>query len=177
MAWMKRKAFWLFLPASADVVIRGESFERFEALCEVIGHKEGLQMCFQAVMGLVVIRFHRGVFARAVHACHLAMRPGMVGFGEPMVDARLLTDAIKDLLTGVDIALAVGEWDAVIGQHGMNLLGHGGDQVPEDLSRNHVVGWFMQLSSGHFAGPVNGDKSGERAFFRCPIGPPVMVNP
>jgi hypothetical protein len=40
-----------------------------------------------------------------------------------------LTDAIKNMLKGVDIALAVGELDAVIGQHRMDLLGHGGHHV------------------------------------------------
>jgi hypothetical protein len=67
------KAFRLFLPASADVFIRCEPFERFESFREVIGHEEGLQMLFQAIMGLVVVRFHGGVFERAVHAFDLAI--------------------------------------------------------------------------------------------------------
>src|ERR671918_2353218 len=113
------KSFRLFLPASADVFIRCESLERFEALGEVIGHQEGLQMRFQVVMGLVVILFHGGVFERAVHPFHLSIRPGMVGFGEPMVDAILLTDAIKNMLKGVYIALTISELDAVISQHRM----------------------------------------------------------
>ena len=42
MAWVDRKAFWLFLPAFADVLIRCQSFERFEPLREIIGHQEGM---------------------------------------------------------------------------------------------------------------------------------------
>jgi hypothetical protein len=129
MVRINGKAFWLFWPAVADVFIRCESFERFESLGEVIGHQESLEMLFQMVMALVMVLFHGGVFERAVHAFHLAIRPGMVGFGQPMVDAILLTDAIKNMLKGVDIALAVGELDAVIGQHRMDLLGHGGHHV------------------------------------------------
>jgi hypothetical protein len=94
---------------------RGKAFERFESFREVIGHQEGLQMLFQVVMGLVVIRFHGGVSRRVVHAFYLAIGPGMVGFGEPMVDAVLLTDAITDMLKGIDIALTVDKLDAVIG--------------------------------------------------------------
>jgi hypothetical protein len=115
-------------------------------------------MLFQAVMGLVVVLFHSGIFERTVHAFDLAIRPGMVGFSQPMVDAILLTDAIKDMVKGIYITLAVGELDAVIGQHRVDLVRHGGNQVPEELSRDHFVGFCMQLGIGKFAGPINGNK-------------------
>jgi hypothetical protein len=92
------KAFWLFVPVLTEVLISGESLKRFESLGEVIGHQEAMQMLFQMVMGLVVILFHGGLFERAVHAFYLAIRPGMVGFGQSMVDAILLTDTIKDMM-------------------------------------------------------------------------------
>jgi hypothetical protein len=121
------KSSRLFLPASADVFISCESLERLESLGKVIGHPEGLQVRFQVVVGLVVTLFYSGVFARAVHPFHLPIRPGMVGFGQPMVDAMLLTDAIKNMLKGVYIALTVAELDAVISQHRMDLIGHNGN--------------------------------------------------
>ena len=124
------KAVGFFGPALTDVFIRGESFERFEALGEVVGHQESIQVLFQMVMGVIVILFHGGVFERAVHAFDLAIRPGMIGFGQPMVDAMPLTDAIKDMLKGILIALPVGELDAIIGQYGVDLVGYNGDEVP-----------------------------------------------
>jgi hypothetical protein len=72
-------------------------------------------MFFQVVMDLVGICFHNGLFECAVHAFDLAIGPRMVGFGEPMVDALLLTDTIHAMIKGIDIALAVGELDALIG--------------------------------------------------------------
>jgi hypothetical protein len=48
----------------------------------------------------------------------------MVGFGEAVLDAILLADAIKNMVDGVLIAFAVGELDAVIGEHGVELVGH-----------------------------------------------------
>jgi hypothetical protein len=110
------KAFLLFFLASADILIRRESFACIELLGEVVGHQESIQVRFQMVMGLIVILFHGGVFERAVHAFSLAIRPGMIGFGQPMVDALLLADATKDMLKGILIALPVGELDAIIGQ-------------------------------------------------------------
>jgi hypothetical protein len=130
MVRIRGKPCWLFVPALTDVLIGCDSFERFESLREVIGHQEGMQMLFQVVMGLVVILLHGGVFERAVHAFYLAIGPRMVGFGQPMVDAILLTDAIKDMVKCIDITLAVGELDAVIGSHRVDLIGHGGNQVP-----------------------------------------------
>jgi hypothetical protein len=54
----------------------------------------------------------------------------MVGFGQPMVNARFLADAIKEMLKGVYIARAVGKLDAVISQDGVNRGGHNGNQIP-----------------------------------------------
>ena len=51
------KAFGLFVPAVINVLIRGESFERFEALGCVTGHQESLQMLFEMAVSLVVIFF------------------------------------------------------------------------------------------------------------------------
>src|SRR5262245_65992935 len=103
MAWVNGQAFWLFLPASANVFKRCEAFERFESPGDMIGHQEGLQRRFQGAMGLVVVLFHGSILERAVHAFHWPVRPGMVGLGEPMVDTMLLTDAIKHMLNGIAI--------------------------------------------------------------------------
>jgi hypothetical protein len=161
------KSCWLLLPALTDVLIGGESLQRFEALREIIGHRESMQMFLQVVMSLVVIHLHVGFFACAVHAFHLAIGPGMVGFGEPMVDAMLMADAIEDIVEGVLIALPVGTLEIVIGQHGVDLVWHGGDQVVQELCGYHLVGFGMQLGIGKLAGTVDGDNQMELAFFRA----------
>jgi hypothetical protein len=133
------KAFWRFVPALTDVLISGESLKRFESLGEVIGHQEAMQMLFQVVMSLVVILFHGGVFERAVHAFHLAIRPEMVGFGQPMGNAMLTTDTIKDTVRSVSVALPIGELDTIIDQHGVDLVGYGSNQVPKELGEDRVM--------------------------------------
>jgi hypothetical protein len=174
MVRIRGKALGLFVPAVTDVLIRGESCERFKSLREVIGHQERMQMLFQVVMGLVVILFHGGVFARAVHAFDLAIGPGMVGFGQPMGDAILTTATIKDMMKGIDIALAVGELNAVISSHRVDFIGHGGNHVPEELGRDHFVGCCMPLGIGTCACPIDGDTQGELAFFRAHFGDIAM---
>ena len=73
-------------------------------------------------MGFVVIPFHGGLFERTVHPFHLAIGPGMVGFGQPLVNPMLMTDAIKDMGKGIDIVLPRGKLDAVIGEHRVDLI-------------------------------------------------------
>jgi hypothetical protein len=124
------KACWLFVPALPDVFIGGESVQRLEALGEAIGHQEGIEVFLEVPVGLVVRLLHGGLFEGTVQAFHLTIGPGMVGLGQPMVNAILLTEAIQDLGERVYIALAVGELATVIGQHRMDLGGHGGNQVP-----------------------------------------------
>ena len=100
-------------------------------------------MLFQVLVGLVVILLHGGLFEGAVHAFHLPIGPGMVGFGESMVDAKSLAHPRKDMLEGILIALTVGELDAVIGEHGVDLVGYGGDQVAQELCSDRLVGVRM----------------------------------
>jgi hypothetical protein len=55
-------ALGFFLPALTNVRIGGKSFQGLEALGEVIGHQESIQVFFQVLMSLVVILFPCGVF-------------------------------------------------------------------------------------------------------------------
>jgi hypothetical protein len=158
MAWVDGEAFRLLLPALTDVRIGCKPLKRFEPLREVIGHQEGMQLLFQVDMSLVVIRFHWSRFERAVHPFHLAIGPGMVGFGQPMVDTMLMTDTIKAMVKGVDVAFTVRELTAMIGEHRVDLLGHSSHHVPEELSGHHCVGFGVQLGISKLAGAVDRDK-------------------
>ena len=44
-------------------------------------------MSFQLVVVLVVVALDGGFFDGAVHALDLPVGPGMIGFGEPVIDA------------------------------------------------------------------------------------------
>jgi hypothetical protein len=110
-----------------DVRSRGESFRRLASPRDVIGHQQGVRRLFQVGMGLIGILFHRGVFQRAGHACHVTIGPGRVGVGEAVLAAIRLADAIDNRLAGLGIVLAVGELPAVIGAHGVELVAYGGN--------------------------------------------------
>ena len=126
-------------------------------------------MRFQMVMGLIVLLFHGGVFARAVHACPVAIGPRMVGFGEAGLEATCLAAARKEVLQGIYSALAVGARRTVIGEHGVDRVRDSGHQVAEELGGDHVVGVFVSLGIGTCARAVNGDTPGERACCRADL--------
>jgi hypothetical protein len=132
MVRINGKASWLVFPAWADVLIGGESFQRFESLREIIGHQKSVQMFFQVVMSLVVRLLHGGCFEGAVHAFHLAFGPGVVSCGEAVFDTVLLTHTLKDMLEGICIPLAVGKLEAVVGEHRLNGGWHGSIRLRMD---------------------------------------------
>jgi hypothetical protein len=53
MVRINAKAFRLILPALADVLNGGESFQRFELLHEIIVHQKSVPLFFQVAMSLV----------------------------------------------------------------------------------------------------------------------------
>jgi len=59
MVWMNRQAFWCFLPAVTDVLIRGEPSQGFESCAKVVGHEESLEMCRELLMSLLMVCLYR----------------------------------------------------------------------------------------------------------------------
>ena len=80
--------------------------------------------------GLILVFLYRSFLERAVHAFYLAIGPRVVGCGQSMIDTILLTDTSQEMLTGSDIALAIGEREAVSRSDRRDLLRHDGHQVP-----------------------------------------------
>src|SRR3546814_4071761 len=82
------EAFRLFGPELADVFVGGEAFESLEPLGKVVGGEEVCEVRPQPVVAVVVVAANGGLFDRAVHAFDLAVGPGVVRLGEPVVDVR-----------------------------------------------------------------------------------------
>ncbi len=114
MVRIKRKAFWLFVPASVDVFVGGQASERFASLGKVVSHLEGVEMVIQVLMRLIVVFPHRRGLEGAVHALHLAVRPGMIHLGHSVLDSMFMADAVKDMDEGQSVALAVCQLDTGI---------------------------------------------------------------
>jgi len=67
--------------------------------------------------------FDGGFLDRAIHSLNLAVRPRMPHLREAVFDPVLAANAVEDVREGVRIQGAVGELNAVVGQHGVDLIG------------------------------------------------------
>ena len=132
------EAVRLHCPELADVRVRRETFERLEALGEVVGGNEVPEVASKLVMGFVIEAFDRRILDRPVHAFDLAIGPRMLGLGEAMIDVGfgtgvfegmgsegfLACDQLFDLGCRPALATGIGEVQTVVGQHRVDFVGN-----------------------------------------------------
>jgi hypothetical protein len=111
----------------------------------------------EVLVGLVGRLLHGGFFAGTIHAFHLTIGPGVVDFRETRVDAICLAEAIEEMRESILIALPVGELDAGIREHGVDLVGYGHHQLTQALSGNPLARLFGPLGIGELADAVDRD--------------------
>ena len=116
------------------------------------------------VVIVIVEAFDRGLLDGSVHPLHLAIGPGMVELGEPVLDAVLGADPIEDMVESVFVAGPVGELDAVAGQHRVDGVGNRRDQVPQELGRDHLARILVEFGIGELGCPVDGHEQTQLAF-------------
>src|ERR1700757_3562568 len=114
MDGIESKSIRFFLPASADEFVGSKAAESGE----VVGSEEVAEMNAQLVMAVVVVALNRGFLDGAVHTLDLAVSPGMVRFGEPVVDAMQQAGAIEGMAAKaggwpLSILWQISELDAV----------------------------------------------------------------
>ena len=120
----------------------------------VVGVQEDLDVGASFVVAGVVAAAHGGVLERAVHPFDLAIGPRVVGLRQPVLDAMFPADAAEDVLHCEDVAVAMGKLDAVVGQDGMDSIGHSRNQRDQEGGRRYPACFGDQLDEGEFAGSV-----------------------
>jgi hypothetical protein len=100
----------------ADGFVGREALKRLQSSPEIVGVDEVGEVAPQLGMIVVVEAFDGGVLDGAVHSLDLAVGPGMLHLGEPVLDAILVADAIEDVMEGVFVTGLAGELDAVARQ-------------------------------------------------------------
>jgi hypothetical protein len=104
-----------------------------------------------------------GFLDRPVHSFDLAVRPEMFDLGEAVLDPVFVTDPIEDVMESGFVVGVISELDApgsspglaVVGQHGVDGIWHGCDQVAQELGGDHLACLCVQLDEGELAGPVD----------------------
>jgi len=115
--------------------------------------EEGSEVFPELLVCSVVISAHGGFLKGAVHAFDLAVGPGVVGLGKPVLDAMLATDlveAVDAVARGPAIAVPrqVGELDAVVGEDRVQVVGDRFDQCFQERDGGWSIGLRVELSEG-----------------------------
>jgi hypothetical protein len=119
------------------------------------------------------------VFEGSVHAFDLAIGPGMLGLGQPVVDAGLGAGELEGM-SQEHLAMLHGQLDfgrcragvsrrsevgSVVGKHGVDLVRNSLEQGAEEIAGHAPGGLFMHLDEGELRGTVDGDQEIELALF------------
>ena len=92
---IESKSIGFLLPACADEFVSREAPERLESFGEVVSGDEVAEVRTELLMVVVVVALNGSFLDGAVHALHLTVGPGMIGFGQAMVDAVQKTYPVK----------------------------------------------------------------------------------
>ena len=97
-----------------------------------------------------------------------------------MLDPDGFADYVKTHWPGIDgvaVPELLGELDAVIVENGVDPIGHGFQQMLEELPGRLSVGCFNELSDGEFGRAVNAHIEIELTFSRLHLGNVDMEEP
>jgi hypothetical protein len=127
-------------------------------------------MRLQRFEARVVEGLDRGLLDGPVHPLGLAIRPGVVGLGEPVLDAVLAADAVEDVgaqvapRRPVPVLRQVGEGHAVVGEHGVDRVGERRDDLPQEGGAVHLGVGVEESDVDELRDPVDGQEHEQLAL-------------
>ncbi len=115
----------------------------------------------ELVVVFVIEAFYRCVFDRAVHPLDLAIGPRVVWLREAVLDTVGLADHVEAHgpgRDGVAIPRLIGELNAVVGENGVDLIGHCFKHVLQELPGRLPIRLIDELGHGKLACAVDADE-------------------
>ena len=129
----------------------------------------------EVLMRLIMVFFDCRFLQSAVHSLDLAVCPGVVRLGQPVLDAMLVADPVEQV-NAVSRGRAgavpgqIGELDSVVGENRVDPVGNDLDERLQESRRDFPGCLLAQLGMGELAGPVDGDEQIEPAFLGTNLG-------
>jgi len=165
-------------PLFADELVGREPLQGLQPTTEVVGGDEVRQVHAQLLVRGIIEPLDRGFLDGAVPALDLPLRPRMPRLGQPVrpivlgageferVGAKelLAGEHVLDLVRRPGIAAGLGEVGAIVGEHGVNPIGHGRDQVSKEVAGNAAGDPLMPLNEGELGRAVDRDQQRELAL-------------
>ena len=148
-------------------------------------------MALELTVRVVVIAPDGDFLNRAVHSLDLAVGPGMLGFGQPVLDAELGAGIFKAMSPN---GLAFGERfndqgdgrsprarrckvGSVVGQDDVDLVRHSFDEMAQEVASRLPFGLAMEFDIGEFTRAIDGDEQVELAFAVCTSAMSIWKKP
>jgi|SRR5271170_941545 len=172
---IESKSVGFILPAFTDELVDRQASKSLQAFGEIVGGDEVAEVGAKLRMGVVVVALDRSFFNSAVHALDLAVGPGMIRFGKPVVDVVGKTDPVKRMTTEAGgwtsaVLGQVGELDAVVGEHRVDAIGHSGEQRLQECRGSPHVSTFDQFHEGELRGAIDGHEEVQLALGGAHLG-------
>src|SRR4051812_45767139 len=122
MVWVGLEPVWLDSPLLTDELVGALAFKGLQPAGAVVGEQEGMQMPFQFISRGVVEGAYRRILDGPVHPLDLAVGPRVVWLGQPMLNAVGQADPVEAVHAGGREASPVGELQAIVGEHRVDLV-------------------------------------------------------
>ena len=178
----------LLCPGLADELVGGKAAQGLEATAVIVGIDEELQVTPELIVAAIVVALDGCVFDGPVHPLDLPVCPRAARLGQAVldpvllagmregvdeIDARLL--ASRPVRLGGSLGVRVGgrrvdELRAVVGQHGVDRVGHGCHKGAQEVRSDPAGCSLVQSSEGELARAIDGHEQGEPALLRVHLG-------
>jgi len=126
-------------------------------------------------MAVVVVAFDGSFLDCPVHSLDLAVCPRMLDLCQPVLDAILLAAHVEHVrhISGcwsIGVAGREGELNAVVGEHGVDFVGNGLNQIHQERGCRIPISLRDQLDEGKLARSINANIKIKPAFRRLHLG-------
>ncbi len=148
----------VYTPFVADEFIWRSPLQRLEPFGKVVCLDAGFKVLTQQRVRLVEIATYGLLFNCPKHSFNLPICPWKVGFGQPVLNSALIAYRIKSLFASPLCIGRLRKLVAVVGQDGVNLIGHCRDEPLQKSARICALIAFQQFSVGELGSAVDGDE-------------------
>src|ERR1039457_5057394 len=164
------ESIWFACPGFADGFKGREPLQGLETLSEVRGVEERCEVLAKLVVAVVVITPDSRLLEGAVHPLDLSVRPRVVWLCEPMLDLVRPAEQVEHMGSPPGrrtwaVLREVAELNAVISEHGVNLIGDDCDQVLQECGCRIPGRRLMELSERKLRSAVDGNEQMELSLF------------
>ena len=184
MEWVEPEAFGLTCPSFADELVWREAFQGLQASAEVVGGNEIGKVLSELVVAGVVEALDGRVLDGPVHSLDLTIRPWVPRLGQSVLDVEISASRLEgvaaeghvlgphglDILGRPAVAGWIGKVRAVVGEHGVDFIGHGRGEMAKEVARDTPRRLPVQLHKGGLARAVDSYEEVELALLGPDLG-------